>query len=55
MRIAGTATCVSGKIVESYDKSGDLMRELLDTSSDQSAFTAVIQDCVMGDLTTPTQ
>jgi hypothetical protein len=30
------------------------MRELLDTTSDQSTFTALIQECVMGDLTTPT-
>jgi hypothetical protein len=48
------ATCVSGKIVEGYEKSGDLMRELLDTTSDQSTFTALIQECVMADLTTPT-
>jgi hypothetical protein len=49
------ATCVSGKIVENYDKSGELMRELLDASGDQSAFTEVITECVMADMTTPTQ
>lgn len=48
------ATCVSGKIVENYDKSGDLMRELLGDQSDQSAFTSVITECVLGDTTMPT-
>ena len=51
---AEAATCVSGKIVENYDKSGELMRELLE-GGDQSAFTDIVTQCVMADVTTPTQ
>jgi hypothetical protein len=51
---AEAATCVSGKIVENYEKSGDLMRQLLDSAGDQSAFTALIMECVTGGATTTT-
>jgi hypothetical protein len=42
------ADCVAGKIVESYEGSGALMRELLDTSGDQSKFTELLVACQVG-------
>jgi hypothetical protein len=47
------ADCVSQKIVEHYQHSGDLMRELR-TAGQQSSLTSLVTDCVLGAVTTTT-